>query len=593
MLRNFFSIIISLLALSGAVFAGPQPLKIDQAFAFSAHMDQKNLLTLEWQIAPGYHLYRNKMNVAVLPTSEIKTGKIELPAGQIKKDKVLGDLQVYSGTVQVQVPLINPDNKVLSLTVSYQGCSDKGFCYPPEERSVRVKPGSQDKNTNIVITNAMKADKSNEQTYENKFFSGQSDFVIILSFLGIGLLLSFTPCVLPMVPILSGIIVGHGKHITTTKAFFLSLSYVLGMAVTYAIAGMIVALVGSHIQTVFQNTWVIILFSTFFVVLAFSLFGFFEFETPGHWRKRVTAWSHRHRGGTYFGVFMMGALASLILSPCVSAPLVGVLAYIAQTGNVALGGVSLLALGFGMGIPLLLIGASAGKLLPKTGPWMVEIKKAFGILMLATTIWMLSRVLPGNVILLLCALLLICVAIFMGVFKQTKNKWHMLMRGFGIVFLIYGVVLVIGAALGNSDPLHPWEGTKIEVSKQHLKFTDLKSMDQLDRELQMAKANHQPVMIDFYADWCTACVAMQRFVFWKPQAKEDLANFVVLRADVTHNTDFDQAILKRFKVIAPPTMIFINQEGEELASDRIVGEVDAKEFTKHVLQLNLTQNQGT
>lgn len=590
MLRVFINIIISLVLFSAGTSWAAQPLTADQAFAFSSHMDKKNELTLEWQIAPGYHLYRDQTVVRTSQKSQVKIGQVILPPGVTIKDKVLGPVSIYEGTVKVHVPILNPITGILNLKVHYQGCSGKGFCYAPQDRIVQVDLAAVDPAKNLVISDSAKM-KSSTQDYESKFFSGENNFLLILSFLGIGLLLAFTPCVLPMVPILSGIIVGHGKHITTMKAFLLSFAYVMGMAITYAIAGMIVAMIGSHIQTLFQSKWVIYLFSGFFVLLAFSLFGFFEMETPAHWRKRVTNWSYKHKGGTYFGVFMMGALSSLILSPCVSAPLVGVLAYIAQTGNVIFGGVSLLALGIGMGIPLLLIGVSAGKLLPKSGPWMVTIKKLFGILMLAMTIWMLSRVIPGPVALFLWSVLFICTAIFMDIFKKGNGgPWPHLKRGLGVVILIYGVILLIGAAMGNCDPFHPWEGARIELNQKRLQFVTVTSMDDLSEKLATAQRNHKPVMLDFYADWCTACVAMQRFVFVRPRAQEDLVGYVVLRVDVTHNTDFDQAVLKRYNVIAPPTILFFNANGEELASARIVGEVDANEFSNHVQQLNLVQN---
>lgn len=584
MVKFFLKIIIGLLICCHA-YGENQPLSIDQAFAFSAHFEPNNTLILEWNIAPDYHLYKDKMSVSLQPGTQIHIGRVELPPAQIKKDKMLGPLQIYSGAIKIPVSFAGPFAKeVLHVIVHYQGCSDKGFCYPPETRFLRIQWTPNKTIQDVLITHVLNSG-SPQQTVENKLLNGSNLLMAVISFLGVGLLLSFTPCVLPMVPILSGIIVGHGKRISTFKAFFLSLSYVLGMAVTYAIAGVIVAMIGEHIQILFQTTWVIVLFSGFFVVLAFSLFGFFEVETPGHWRKRVTAWSHQHKAGTYFGVFMMGALSSLILSPCVSAPLVGVLAYIAQSGNVLLGGISLLSLGVGMGIPLLLIGTSAGKLLPKSGHWMLAIKKIFGVIMLGMTIWMLSRVIPGPVTLFLWAVLLICVAIFMDTLKRAKSPWHNLKRGLGVVLLMYGVVLMIGAALGNSDPLYPWQGTKIEVTKKSLGFITVNNMDDFDKRLAEAKMGHKLVMLDFYADWCTACHAMEHFVFSHSSVQDELAGFIVLRVDVTHNTPFDQAILKRFNVVAPPTILFFNANGEELGADRIIGEVNARDFVSHVMKI--------
>ena len=294
----------------------------------------------------------------------------------------------------------------------------------------------------------------------------------MLSFLGLGLLLAFTPCVLPMVPILSGIIIGHRKknHIRL-KHFFLSLSYVSGMAITYAIAGVVIALIGSSIQAELQKTWVIVLFSSLFVLLALSLFGFYELQLPRRFQRHIATLSHKQSGGTYIGVFLMGCLSTLIVSPCVSAPLVGVLAYIGQTGDVILGTVALLALGIGMGIPLLLIGISADKILPKAGPWMVILERIFGFLMLGIAIWMLSRMIPGPVTLFLWAVLFIVAAIFFAVFRPIPKRFRWLTTGLSVAVLVYGMILMIGAIEGNSDPLHPWENWKISPQSIKTKYT--------------------------------------------------------------------------------------------------------------------------
>jgi thiol:disulfide interchange protein DsbD len=448
-------------------------------------------------------------------------------------------------------------------------------------KDIRVSLSSAKNTNNVIVTSLMPP--TSEQSYAQNLLNGSSYFVIILSFLGLGLLLAFTPCILPMIPILSSIIVGHGKNLTPLKSFFLSLTYVLGMAITYAIAGMLVAMVGSGIQVLFQKTWVIVLFSILFVILSLSLFGYYELQLPARWQRKVTALSNKQKGGTYIGVFLMGALSSLIVSPCVSAPLVGVLAYIAQTGNMVLGGVALLCLGLGMGVPLLLIGLSAGKLLPKAGAWMEAIKKVFGILLLAVAVEMLSRVIPGPFTLVLWATLLICVSMFMGTFVSAKNNFKKLLRGFGAVFLIYGIILVIGAVMGNSDPLHPWEEMKfLQTKPKDSLFVTLGSMEQLDAELARAKKDHKMVMLDFYADWCTSCVAMDRAVFKNGNVQQALNGLVLLRADVTKNDEFAQSLLKRFQVIAPPTMLFFDKKGEELPDERIVGEVDSQKFIEHV-----------
>ncbi len=583
MLRVVWLTLLAYMICGSILAEAATPLPPEKAFVFSAILKNNKQLTLKWDMAPGYYLYRQQLSFTPSSINDVKIGNIVLPRGEARKDIVHGHYQAYFGSLIVSVPLMNTEGQ-LSLVVKYQGCSSGGFCYAPFKKYVAVNMSqitAQPTVTNSLMT---KQPTMLEQDYAEKLFDGHHLGFIIFSFLGLGLLLAFTPCILPMIPILSGIIVGHGKHISTSKAFCLSLAYVMGMALTYAAAGIVVALIGSSIQVIFQKTWVIVLFSMLFVLLALSLFGFYELQPPASWQQRVTGWSNRQKGGTYFGVFLMGVFSTLIVSPCVSAPLVGVLAYIGQTGDMLLGALALLALGLGMGIPLLLIGTSAGKLLPKTGKWMEAIKKLFGVFMLALAIWMLARVIPGPVALFLWAVLLICVAIFAGVFATAKSVWAKLSKGLGFVSLIYGVILITGAVLGNSDPLHPWEGVGIFrarlSSAPASSFTILKNMAQLNQQFILSKEQKKVVMIDFYADWCASCITIDRTVFSRPDVQAALKNFIVLRADVTQNNDFDQALLKRFHVIAPPTILFFNSGGKEIR--RMVGEINAKEFLAHL-----------
>jgi thiol:disulfide interchange protein DsbD len=565
-----------------------KPLPASEAFTLTAFMDNSKQLILQWALAPDYYLYQQQIKILPTNKNKAKIGTIVLPDGEIRHDDLHGTFQAYTNNLVVHVPIEQTATGLLNLSISYQGCSSKGFCYPPVRQNISVNmahiSGPTDLTDNLVNlgSHPVKATLS-KQGYITQLLMGHHWLVIIMSFLVLGLLLAFTPCVLPMVPILSSIIIGFGNKISTHKAFMLSLAYVLGMAVTYAAAGMLVAMAGSSVQVALQKPWVIIVFSFMFAVLALSLFGLFELRLPNKLQQRVTRWSHRHEGGTYLGVFFMGGFSTLVVSPCVSAPLVGVLAYIAESGDIILGGVALLALGIGMGIPLLLIGTSAGKLLPKSGAWMNTIKHLFGLLMLALAIWMLSRVFSADVIIFLWALLAIGAAVFIWQSKHSHLVWRKLHQGFGLALLSYGFILVGGAFSGSTDPLHPLSQFGVQTAQlPTMKFAVVKDMNDLNQQLSLAKAANKQVLLDFYANWCVSCVAMDTHVFNRPEIFQALNNFVILRADVTENNEFDQELQRRFNVIAPPTIIFFNAAGKQLQQQEIVGEVDEKEFLTNI-----------
>jgi thiol:disulfide interchange protein DsbD len=560
------------------------PLPADKAFALSAYLDQNNQLILEWNIAPGYYLYRNQLKFTVAPLNHVGIGSIKLPEGKLRRDMLHGNYQAYIGSLKVPITLIKSKKGLLSLNIDYQGCSSAGFCYTPIKKSIKVDLSriNVPQNLNQYVQSANESENStgSNSDYILTFFDGGHLPLIIFSFLGLGLLLAFTPCVLPMVPILSGIIVGQGKKKNKKKSLFLSLAYVSGMAITYAIAGVVIALIGSSVQAELQKPWIIVLFSGLFVLLALSLFGFYELQLPARFQQQITKLSNKQTAGTYFGVFLMGSLSTLIVSPCVSAPLVGVLAYIGQTGDVLLGALALLALGIGMGIPLLLIGLSADKILPKAGNWMTVVERIFGFMMLGLAIWMLSRMIPGPVTLFLWAILSIVAAIFLGIFSAVPRKLEWFTKGVAVAILTYGVILIIGAVEGNSDPFHPWEQFKKErqQTKPQSIFKIISSQDEFQQQLALAKKSHQRTLLDFYADWCVSCVMMDRTIFSREDVQIKLKDVVTLRVDLTKNNAFDQALLKQFHVVGPPTIIFFNAEGQELTSSRIVGEVNAEEF---------------
>ncbi len=582
--RFFLTTLIYIGILFGHANAMAQPLPANQAFTLTAFMDQNKELVLQWNIAPGYYLYRDQIKLTATHDSAAKIGAVTLPEGQEKRDDLHGIFQSYTGSLTVHVPTAAPQSGRLSLNIGFQGCSSAGFCYPPIKDSLTVNlatmTGPSDLTDNIMGDDVVMSHSNTHQTdYVTRLLMGHNLFVMVLGFLVLGILLAFTPCVLPMVPILSSIIVGYGNDIGTRKAFFLSLAYVLGMAWSYANAGMIVALAGSHIQTELQQPWVIVLFSGLFIGLALSLFGLFEIRLPNKLHQRIVSWSHRHQGGTYVGVFFMGGFSTLVVSPCISAPLVGVLSYIANSGSVLLGGLALLALGLGMGLPLLLVGTSAGKWLPKSGPWMDKIKQIFGLMMLGLAIWMLGRVLPGAVTLFLWALLTIAIAVFVTRMHQSQKIWAKLHQGLGLALLSYALVLMASAVLGSADLVNPFSRfSTLAVTAKQTPFMIIKNMQDLTIQLAQAKQNKKPVILDFYADWCTSCVVMDRHVFNQVAVLQVLQPFVVLRADITKNNAFDKALLKRYQVIAPPTMVFVDAEGNPMPEAQLVGEMNAKEL---------------
>lgn len=580
------------------VAALQKPLPADQAFQFSGFVKNEKTIVLQWDIAPDYYLYKDRFSYKITTPETISFQAFKLPAGIAKQDELLGNYEVFQKQLTIEVPLKNPQkSQLLDVKVCYQGCSENGFCYPPATK--RLHFDLQDTTQAKVLPQKVLPIKPKKIASHDKIsnlLTNSSIWLIVLSFLGFGLLLSFTPCVLPMIPILSGIIMGHKKTLTTGRAFLLSSTYVLGMAITYAVIGIMVGYAGQSIQAALQTPLVITLFSGVFVLLALSLFGMYEIKLPSRFETKVSDLSNNQRSGTYFGVLIMGILATLIVSPCVTAPLVGALAYIAKTGNAALGGLALFMLGIGMGIPLILIGTSHGKLLPRAGKWMDSVKAFLGVLLLATAIWMLARIIPAPVAMLLWAILLIIFAVYLGLLSPDNHKgWGNFWRGLGLVLAIYGVILMIGAALGNGNPLQPLQAAAppYNVSKTALlqsdmktiTFTPVKNNSDFDKALSQGIQDKQITLLDFYADWCIACKEMDHKVFNDSEVAKKAQAMNTLRANVTANDIFDKAIQERFGVIAPPTILFFDKNGNELADFRIVGEMNKKEFIAHLNEL--------
>ncbi|TAK62458.1 protein-disulfide reductase DsbD [Methylobacter sp.] len=559
-------------------------LQPDQAFEFFASVKDDHTLHVNWHIAEGYYLYREKVQLELINAEGVTLGTYEIPRGEPKQDEAFGQVETFHDKLDFDLPLIRSDlsAKNITLQAKYQGCADRGVCYPPMSKKIDLSlPIAQQ-----LITEQSAAPELSEQDQIVRSLHRDSLSITLLSFFGFGLLLSLTPCIFPMIPILSGIIVGHGNRITTTRAFLLSLSYVLASALTYTVFGILAALFGSNLQTAFQQPWIIGLFSAIFVALSLSMFGFYHLELPKSLQVKLHNSSEIHRDGSLLGAAIMGALSSLIVGPCVAAPLAGALIYIGQTGDAVLGGSALFALGLGMGVPLLLLGASAGKLLPKAGDWLNSTKAVFGVIMLAVAVWMLSRILPGNVIMVLWAMLLIFPAIYLSAvdpLPENSSGWRKLWKGLGLMMLAYGLLLLIGFSLGNSNPLKPLQGLGLstaQAAEPGISFERVNSIAALEARINQAAANHQPVMLDFYADWCISCKEMETYTFADPRVKQALNGYVLLQADVTNNSDDDKALLEKFSLIGPPAILFFGLDHQEKTANRVIGYQDVETFIK-------------
>ncbi len=568
----------------------PEFLDPDKAFIVSAKAVSENVIIVQWQIAEGYYLYKDKFQFS-LSGNDLAIADVKLPEGKLKNDPDFGSVLVNYHNVDAQLTIQRKDAvaSTVDLLVKYQGCKEDVLCYPPVSKTLAINfIESALAESSAAIVGISETEELSEQDTIAEHLSDDGVLKNILIFFGFGLLLALTPCVFPMIPILSGIIVGQGSSITTLRSFYMSLTYVLAMALTYAVLGVIAGSFELNLQAASQNIWVITAFSAVFVFLAFSMFGFYELQLPSSWHSK-----HSHAsgklGGTLPGVAVMGVLSAIIVGPCIAPPLAGALLYISQTGDAVLGGLVLFAMGLGMGVPLLVIGTSEGKFIPKTGVWMESIKHIFGVLMLGVAVWFMERVLPGSLALALWALLFIVTAIYMGALDRSErqSKWQGLWRGLGLAILVYGILLMIGAASGGSNMFRPLQGLLSkdqagEVRTNTLSFQRIKDVDSLQSVLDQATSENKFVMLDFYADWCITCKEMEHEVFSDPGVHQMLSNVILLQADVTENDELDKALLKKFSLYGPPAILFFNKQGVEEKSHRLVGFMETEDFLKHV-----------
>jgi thiol:disulfide interchange protein DsbD len=555
--------------------------------AFQLDLSAKDTQSIQanFTVVPGYYLYKERIKFVLAPGTSAEIAGVELPPAEIKNDKNFGKMEVYHHDFKAKVNFANIKNNAIKISATYQGCSEKGLCYAPMTKTFTVDLTTAKNIVNAPEKTIVLNDNSTDNT--TKILKSGNLWLVIAGFFAAGLLLSLTPCVLPMIPILSSIIVGsQSQQIKPSKlhAFGLSVAYVLGMALSYTLAGVAAGLSGNLFSQSLQNAWVLGASALIFILLAFSMFGFYELKLPQSFEDKMLNTSNKLKGGHFFGVFIMGALSALIVSPCVAAPLAGALIYIGQTHNVFLGGVGLFALAIGMGVPLLLIGASAGSLLPKTGDWMNAVRNFFGVLMLGMAIWLISSVVPVNIQLGLWAVLLIVTAVYHSALDSLPahaTNLAKLGKGVAVILLIFGVALFIGALSGAKSALSPLSNFTISSASQsknlsQLNFTRVTSIAELEQKLA---TTNQPVMLDFYADWCVACKELEQLTFSDPKVQQQLKNTTLLQVDVTANSDEDKALLKRFGLFGPPGIVFFNGNGKEMTTLKTVGFQNSERFS--------------
>ena len=556
-----------------------------------------NTVEIGIRIEPGFYVYKHRISAKSL-SPDAQAGQLDLPKGKLKYDEFFGESEVYYDEVigRLAIARATPDAMDLELEVSYQGCADGGLCYLPQTQAMTVSlPAAKvvsDLSAVAASSGDAEAPPMSEQSRIAQIISGSSAWFVITAMFGFGLLLAFTPCVLPMIPILTAIIAGEGDDVTPARGFGLAFSYVMGMAIVYTAAGVVAVAAGAQVQAAFNQPWVLSLFAVLFVVLAVAMFGAFDLQMPSSVQSKLSAISNNQKSGTVIGAFVMGALSSLIVTACVAPALVAALAVMSQSGDYFRGGLALFAMSLGMGAPLLLVGAAQGKLLPKAGPWMVAIKGAFGFMMLGLAIWMLSRFLPGTLIMVMWAILVFMVGVFMGGLTTLTTESTVpqkLGKGFGGLAIIYGILLVIGAATGGSNPLQPLASVSFGgaasttvASHDELPFQRIKTVADLDREIAAASQQGKSVMLDFYADWCVSCKEMEAWTFTDAGVQAALSSTVWLQADVTANDVEDKALLDRFGVFGPPTIIFFGKDGQQRHGYEVVGYMKAETFAEHV-----------
>ena len=602
----------------------------DVAFRLTTDIKDANNIVANWQIADKHYLYRNKFKFVLKEGEGFQLGNAVLPPGETKNDEFFGKIQVFHHDAEVIIPINRASTEAGSIKIQfiYQGCAEEtGICYPPIRKIITFNlpaggviselklpdlnmPGVQTavastlpiSSPSIVSTPTTKATTQKAFTSEQDkslevLKSGDVIEIFFYFFLG-GLALAFTACMYPMIPILSSLIVGHGEKINRGTAFAISMAYVQSMAVTFGLLGAAVALFagGSNLQASFQSPFILIPFSILFVALAFSMFGFYSIQMPSSVQSWLNNFSNKQEGGSLHGAIFMGAASALIIGPCAGPVIIGALAYVAAESDPLTGFLAMFILGNGLGLPLLAVGTLGGHVLPKAGSWMDTVKAGAGVVLLAIALLFLERIsfISPTMIMMLWAILFIVVGIYLGALdaiKEGTSGWFKLWKGLGVVFIVYGVIVMLGGFTGARNFNDPMHGSSLTMGggaseQQHLKFKRIKTKQDLVNEIAAAKAAGKYVMLDFYADWCTYCKQFEDYVFNNKEVLALLKDFVLLQADVTANDEKDQALNKFTSVTAPPAILFFNKKGKEISNYRIVGNMDAKTFIKHVKEIN-------
>jgi thioredoxin:protein disulfide reductase len=559
--------------LGGGENAGDEFLPVHQAFVVSAELQDPRTVRVQWDIAEGYYLYRHQLRFRLLEPPDLALGQPRLPDGKKMHDEYFGDIEAYYGRLEALLPLTadtDSSGKPLTLEVRFQGCAERGLCYPPETVTLPLLPVAAAADAGSAPGTA---GESGDQDRLAQLIGQRNLLLVIAAFFGFGLLLALTPCVLPMLPILSGIIAGAGARVSALRGLSLSAAYVLAMALAYTVFGVVAGLTGANLQAAMQHPGVIVAFSAVFVVLALSMFGLFHLQLPVALQNWLSHHSRRQRGGSLAGAGAMGFLSALIVGPCIAPPLAGALLYISNTGDAVLGGSALFALGLGMGVPLLALGVVEGGLLPRAGRWMDRVKHLFGFMLLGVAVWMLGRILPMPVASTLWGLLALSLAVYL-LASLRGRYWRYVLAAAAVG---YGAALLLGAVRGGVDPLQPWQAFRPSPGRpaERAAFLPVKSVADLELMLAEAQRQQRPVLLDFYADWCVACLKMEHEVFGDPAVRAALGNILLLRADVTANDAQDRALLRALGVYGPPTLLFFAADGSERKDLRLVGETDS------------------